>query len=202
MRAPEPSRLDRMPGLAGKVLRRLRGYWWVIWPNKHHVFTHRGPYSAVTDTELSFRAYENADDLPAEVCHAIIAEGGESTLAEDRRELRENATLYVASINDRSAGLLLTRKGRYFAEWFVPLDSEDVVFFRVRTYPAFRGRGVAPKLYRFAMHAELANGGTAYVDCSRRNVPSIRSILRAGFEWIADEKPLSRKRALAVADGN
>jgi len=102
----------------------------------------------------------------------------------------------LALLDGRLAGASVSRRGDHFKRWFVPLRPHDVVIFRNRTLPDFRGRGLCPALMRHVMAHELAGDGRAYIDCRVYNKPSICSIEKAGFRRIATMKPLRRKDAL------
>lgn len=79
------------------------------------------------------------------------------------------------------------------------MEDEDIVIFRVRTYPRFRGRGIAPSLMCHAMSELLAEGGSAWIDCRIYNKPSIRSIEKAGFDRVGTMRPMSRGSMLWAA---
>ena len=191
------------------VLRRMMC--WATWrtveryrrwfQNRNHVFRHSGPYEAVADGAVRFVRYAEHRAVPAEVLAVIKRHGGERALGKDRAEMQCGAALWVAFIGDEVAGTSMSRRGRDFRSWFVPLADEDIVIFRNRTYPEHRGKGVCPRMMRHIMHTELAEGGMAYVDCRVYNKPSIRSIEKAGFELMATMKPITREAALGQRAG-
>lgn len=178
--------------LPGKVWRRLRRYYRRYFQNRNHVFVRRGPYPLAERDDCSFHCYPCFDDVPVEVRRAIITRRGRDVLETDRRELDEGAVMWIAEIHGTPASVLFTRRGGLFRDWFVPLDVDDMVIFRVRTDPQYRGRGLAPSLMRRAMAESLSSDSRAYVDCRVYNRPSIRSIEKAGFERIATMRPIER----------
>lgn len=114
----------------------------------------------------------------------------------DRRELAENAVLWIASMDGYVASFLFTRKGQYFKNWFLELRPDDVVLFRMRTTENYRGRGLAPSLMRHAMHNCVAPPARAFIDCRTYNKPSIRAIQKAGFQCVAKKRTIRRDWAL------
>lgn len=190
----------RIAGQAWRLLRR--GALGLMREDRHLVFAHRGPYSA-TRCALGFACYARHDDVPADVLAAMARHGGPHGADIDRREMDEDAILWVAMSGGQPAGVLFSRRGRHFRAWFVALADRDVVLFRMKTFPEFRGQGIAPDLLRHAMQASLRDGGNAYVDCTVSNKASARSIGKAGFVHIATLPPLSREAALGgrVAEG-
>ncbi len=127
----------------------------------------------------------------------IKRQGGQKTLTIDHSELEQNGIMWAAFLDKQLTGVLFTRRGIHFNRWFVKLQHDDIVIFRVRTYPEFRGQGIAPALMNYAINNSLASGDNAYIDCRVYNKPSIRSIEKAGFSLIATMKPISRAQALS-----
>lgn len=193
-----PRGFDALRALPGKAVRRLRRYYLRYFQHRNHVYVHRGPFPPEHRDDCTFHRYERFEDVPPEVREAIIAAGGQKALDTDEREMRQNGVMWAAFCDGGLASVLFTRCGAYFRQWFVPLEDGDVVIFRVRTYPQFRGRGIAPSLMRHAFHECLSDGGAAYIDCRVYNHPSIRSIEKAGFEHIATMKPISRQEAFGT----
>lgn len=135
--------------------------------------------------------------MPADVRNAIVAYRNETVLETDAQEMKDRAIMWVASCDGVPATVVFTRRGRHFRRWFLPLQDDDVVVFRLRTYPPFRGRGLAPSLMRHALHECMKNGAAAYIDCRVYNQPSIRSIIKTGFTRIATMKPITRDQAIS-----
>lgn len=167
---------------------------------KNHVFVRRGPFPATDTGGYEVACFENGADIPASIIAQLEAVNGAKAVRLDHRELRCGAVMWVAMNGDVVAGTSMSRKGRHFRRWFVPLKDEDIVIFRNRTFPEDRGKGICPMLMRHIMHTQLTEGGCAYVDCRVYNKASIRSIEKAGFERIATMKPITRHEALKVSD--
>jgi GNAT superfamily N-acetyltransferase len=140
--------------------------------------------------------FDQFDDIPENIRAVIEQTNGPQTLEEDRREMDQAAVMWVAIYNQEPAGVLFSRKGRDFRQWFVELKDNDMVLFRMRTHPEFRGRGIAPFLMSYAMHNSLTLGCRAFIDCRVYNTPSIRAIEKAGFDLLSTMKPISREFAL------
>jgi len=183
-----------------KSIRRIRRILrrWV--PRQNHIFRHEGPFPPERHPQAEFSVCADAASLPAFVTEQLKAFGTERMLQTDLLELRSGSRLWYGLADDRLAVVLFTRRGNQFRNWFTPLRPTDMVIFRVRTYPEFRGRGLAPALMRFAMHESLQHGDFAFIDCGTDNQPSIRSIEKAGFRMIATMKPITREFALGWDD--
>ena len=145
---------------------------------------------------VRFERYDQAALVPEHVRQTICQAEGSASFDVDILEIQDNAVYWAAYLDDRVAGTMLSRSAVHFRRWFVPLESQDMVLFRARTLPAFRGRGVYPALMRHMIAQDLRPEGHAYVDCRVYNTPSARGIERAGFRKIATMKPLSRQAAL------
>ena len=176
----------------GRVRRILRRYR----PRCHHVFRHEGPFPPERHAQAEFSFVDDASALSPFLLDELKANGTDRMLDSDLRELSSGSRLWYGLVDGRLAVVLFTRRGNQYCNWFVPLQPDDMVIFRVRTYPSFRGRGLAPALMRFAMHACLRQDGGALVDCRTDNLPSIRSIEKAGFQRTATMKPITREFAL------
>jgi ribosomal protein S18 acetylase RimI-like enzyme len=160
------------------------------------VFRHSGPFRTPPPELCSIQRFDALEQVAAATLSAIEAQTGLRSLATDRFELDHQAILWIAFIGDQPAGMLFCRQGGDFRKWFVPLMDTDIVLFRGRTFPEFRGRGVMPALISNAMHAMLRDGGAAYCDCRVYNTSSMRCITKAGFTRIATMRPISRDDAL------
>lgn len=183
-------------GIAGRICRRLRSYYQNWFQRRNHIFVHKGPCALNPASSCEYRHFDNADTIPKKVWDAIEFYGGTKASATDRRELSQSAIMWTAFVNNQLAGVLFSRQGRFFKHWFVPLHDEDIVLFRMRTYPEFRGQGVAPSLLCHAISRLLSSGNKIYVDCRVYNAPAIRCIEKAGFVRIATMKPLARDEAM------
>jgi len=185
--------LRRSIGRIRRILRR-----WV--PRHNHIFRHEGPFPPERHPQAEFSVCDSADLLSPSLMAQLKATGTERMLETDLVELRSGSRLWYGLVDGRLAVVLFTRRGHQFRNWFTPLQPSDMVIFRVRTYPEFRGRGLAPSLMRYAMHESLQNGDCSFIDCGTDNQPSIRSIEKAGFRKIATMKPITREFALGWND--
>ncbi len=182
--------------LTRKAIDRLLRYYRKWFRNWNHIFVHKGPFEPLRSIACEFVRYAHFEELPDHVRAAIAHYGGRKILKMDQQEMEQSADIWIAIIDQQLAGVLFTRKGKKFRRWFVEIKDDDMVIFRMRTYPAFRGRGVAPSLMRYAMHHSLQGGHKAYIDCRVYNKPSIRAIQKAGFKQFATMKPIKREEAL------
>ncbi len=182
--------------LFGRAWRRALWFYRRRFQNRCHVFVHRGPFPPEHRDDCAFHRFDRFDDVPQDVRDAVVAYRDASQLEMDAKEIRDGATMWGASCDGVLASVVFTRRGRDFRRWFLPLRPDDVVVFRLRTYPAFRGRGLAPSLMRQALHEYMQEGNDAYIDCRVYNKPSIRSITKTGFQRIATMKPIRREEAI------
>lgn len=182
--------------LVARVIRYMHNRYRRWFQHRNHIFVHTGPFLPVESSDVAFVAFDRFDEIPERIREAMRSYSGDRALEMDRVELDHGATMWAAMLGGEPVGMLFLRRGRCFAKWFVPLCSDDLVIFRMRTYPEFRGRGIAPLLMKQAMHAMLDPGDKAYIDCRVYNTASIRSIEKAGFVRVAALKPISRAEAL------
>lgn len=194
VRATKPSRASL--AIVGRAARRLHTYYRRWFCNQNYVFRHDGPFVAQYRADCTFVRVESSSDLHESIRSQIREDGGERRLSMDCRELDEQATLWIALVDGNVASTVFTRRGAQFKRWFLPLRPEDVVVFRLRTYEAYRGRGLAPSLIRFAMHHTVTSPGCAFIDCRTYNMPSIRCIEKSGFKRIAKMRTIQRDWAL------
>ncbi len=190
------------PGTKGFIIkgsRKLRQYYrrW-FQKTKHYVFMHLGPFDPPINPSCSFASYERFDDIPDTVKDAIIANEGKASLENEKFEMKHGASMWVGFVEGQLAHIILIRYGKEFDRWFVHLDDQDIVMFRGRTYPEYRGQGILGTAIKHIMHILLQDGGKAFTDINVHNISSIRGILKFGFENIAKIKPISRKQALGV----
>lgn len=197
-------------GLVRRVFSKLRwqllALWRRVFQHRNCVFVHEG--TADTKTVPGGRTPEGLTilrctdfgDLPLDVRAQLVARRDRRSLEVDAWELRHGAVQWLALIDGRLAGTSMSRRGRHFAKWFVPLHDDDIVIFRNGTMPEFRGRGVCPGIMRHVIGTELSEGGRAYVDCRVFNKSSIRSIEKAGFRRIATMRPLRRGEAVRALE--
>ena len=180
----------------GKVWRRLTRYYRQWFCQQNYVFRHEGPFTLVEPASCEFAHYESFEEIPEQVKQDICLNADRTRLENDKLELSEHAVLWMALVDGKVAATVFTRKGKYFRRWFLDLQPNDVVVFRLHTHPEFRGRGLAPALMRHAMYKVLEKPGHAYIDCRTYNKPSIRCIQKAGFKCVATKKTIKREWAL------
>mgnify|MGYP000365612650 CR=1 FL=1 len=176
-------------GFGIKVLRKVR---------KYYIFMHSGPFVPPTKTNIKFDRYDYFDDIPNAVKQTIITNEGMESLENERLEMMHGATMWAGLVDGQVAHIKLIRYGKDFKRWFIDLDDNDIVLFRERTYPKYRGRSIQAAVTRHILYNLLQNGGRAYIDCNIHNISSIRGIFKSGFEKIATVKPITRKQALGV----
>lgn len=179
--------------LVSRLWRRLAAAYNAIFRRRNHVYRWEPAPAKVPD--LLVERYERADAVPFAARQAIESWGGEQAWRQDVEELRQGAVLWTGRWEGEIGSAWMSRPGRLFRAWFVPLGPEDLVLFRGRTSPALRGRGLSPAMMRAIIARELRPGGTAYVDVKVHNAPSIRAIEKAGFRRVATMKPVTRKEA-------
>ena len=182
--------------LLGKVWRRSSNCYRHWFCQQNCIFRHDGPFVTKYQVGCEFAHYDSFEMIPEQVKKEICGAGDPARLEMDKLELSENAVLWIASRNGKVASIVFTRKGLHFRRWFLPLQPDDVVVFRLHTHPEFRGRGIAPALIQHAVKTVLDKPGHAYMDCRTYNKPSIRCIQKAGFKCVATKKTIKREWAL------
>lgn len=179
-----------------KLFRKIAYVSQDIFQKRNHIYVHQGPFKPVSSSFYKFVKYIDFNHIPNSIRETIVCAGRMETLDMDRQELNQEATMWAALVDQNLASILFTRRGYHFKRWFVTLSDDDIVLFRMRTYPEYRGQGIAPLLMRFAMHNSLKQGDRAFIDCRIHNKSSIRCIQKASFNRIATMKPISREEAL------
>jgi hypothetical protein len=190
----------RLLNAARAAARNLR--WWLrrLFWGKHEVVVREGPFPPELYPGVRFECYRSPEDIPAWVAEAIKGEQGEETLKMDLVEIRDGSVMWAALVDDRLAGLMHSRRGRMFRRWFVHLRDDDIVIFRARTFPDFRGRGISPAMHRHIMNVELTDSDRAYADSALYNTPSRRCLEKVGYRVIAVMTPITREWALHQRD--
>lgn len=182
------------------VLAPLRRLWLRLAHHRNYVFVFDPTLpEPVRPAGMVVERYDRLNEVPEEVRAALVGEYGAASLGVDEWEMDRAGVLWVALVEGQFAGASMSRRGRHFRKWFVPIQDDDIVIFRNRTSPRFRGRGICPALMRHIIAYELIGGGQAYVDCRVYNKPSIRSIEKAGFRRIATLKPITAREALPAS---
>jgi len=167
---------------------------------RQHVYVFDSSLTAPTfPPGWNVERFERVEDVAADVWDALGDGGRDPSVADDQTEMRARGVLWVARLGGTVVGAAVSRRGRDFVRWFVRLGANDIVIFRVRTLPAYRGRGIAAALLRAIVMREALPAGEAYTDCRTFNLSSIRMIEKAGFRRIATVKSLTRQEAIGVA---
>jgi len=171
--------------------------WRRITQYRNHVFACDGISACPTGPAgLTIARYAKYEAIPDHIVSDMARDRGPRSLDDLRWELDHNAVAWVASIDGRVVSSSMSRQGCHYTRWLTALRPQDLVIFRNATAPEFRGRGLCPALMQHVMLHELKPGGQVYVDCRVYNAPSIRSIEKAGFRWIATVKPVRRAEQL------
>jgi hypothetical protein len=186
--------VQRLPAKAAGQPRRL---WRRIARHRNHVFVHEGFTAKVSEPPgLTVIRCTTQAEIPENVLAAMLARGGAAAQETALWELEHHAVQWTGLIDGEFVGTCMSRRGRHFAKWFVPLEGQDIVIFRNWTLPEHRGKGICPSIMRRIIAQELANGGKAHTDCRVYNKPSIRSIEKVGFRRIVTKRPLERSEAI------
>jgi len=179
--------------------RLVRSFYRDIFRRKHLVFVKDGPFPRPLDEgDISFATYKRYDNVPEPLRRSMLSACTSEATEMNQIELANGADMHLAFSKTDSfwAGIVFTRRGRQFDSWYVPLDDDDVVYFRLGVRKEFRGHGIASRLLRYGMYADLQNGGRGFIDCRVYNSPSIRAIGRAGFRFLAKANKMKRSQAI------
>lgn len=121
---------------------------------------------------------------------AAVPEGLRRTLQREARHLpwdtrdwlERGWRLWVATVAGELASVSWTMFGAQCPDYFVPVAARDGVLWWTVTLPAYRGRGLAPLLYRhMTAHLQRTGAHQAYVCCGEWNTASRACIGKAGF---------------------
>lgn len=178
------------------IWRRSRHLYRHYFKQKNYVFRREGPFTQEARNDCIFASYQSFTALPERLKEDRHKRGDQDGLKQDKLELDENATLWVAYVDHNVATTVFTRRGTHFRRWFVELKPNDIVVFRLNTNEHYRGRGLASSLIRHALFSIGDDSASAYIDCRTYNKPSKRAIEKAGFECIAIKKTITREWAL------
>jgi RimJ/RimL family protein N-acetyltransferase len=146
--------------------------------------------------DLTIERCARVEDIGAAVWDALGDGGKDPSPEDDRAETRANGVFWVARLKNDVVGAAITRRGRHFVRWLLPLEPDDFVLFRVKTLPRYRGQGIASALMRTIALREGNPVGKAYADCRVFNAASIKAIERAGFRRVATVRSMTREEAL------
>jgi len=138
-----------------------------------------------------------SDLTPGELA-PILEYAGEHTREAYAGLFANGAELWLGSWDGTAAGACWShRYGRETSDFFVPLRETDVRILFCFVFPAFRGRGIYPKMIRTMADTLLAEGAASiYIDCRSWNHASIRGIRKAEFYPFAEawELAIGRKK--------
>ncbi|MBK9118912.1 MAG: hypothetical protein IPM18_04810 [Phycisphaerales bacterium] len=177
--------------LAGRVRVTVLTLWRRIFQHRNHVFVFEGPLPPTSRLEhLRVVRVASMAALPDELRDDLVEFQGPRVFESLAWEFERGGVLWLGVQDGRIATVSMSRRGCHFVRWFVPLDAEDLVIFRNKTRPEFRGQRLNPALMFAALATELRAGGRAFIDCKVYNHASIRSIERSGFRRIATLPPL------------
>jgi ribosomal protein S18 acetylase RimI-like enzyme len=134
--------------------------------------------------------YDDWKKIEPEMVEAITSSAGISATQKLETHSDEGNLLWVASLDQRVAGYLLTVRGSQLDRWHVQIADHDLVVYSVVVFPEFRGRGIAPALVERVIAAEMQAGQHAFIDTNAWNTSAIRFILKAGFRRVSSSPPL------------
>jgi RimJ/RimL family protein N-acetyltransferase len=130
--------------------------------------------------------YEDPNDIPQKDIDQMISNMGK-VIIEDmlQRFHTKGATLWIAKINGRVAGVQWSKIGGFDGFDAIPLTSKDVVPIAVFVYPDFRGQNIGPTMIQ-KMICELNKKGVnrVYINVNIWNTTQLHSVLKAGFKKI------------------
>lgn len=118
---------------------------------------------------------------------ALMAELGETALAETTRRFAEGHRAYVASLGGVPAafGWVATRQARIGElNHAFTLPQGHRYLWNFRTRPNYRGRGIYPHLLRFITEAQQAEATHQWIMHAPENDSSERGIQKAGFRLV------------------
>jgi hypothetical protein len=179
-----------------KIIRAVVMQYERLGRRKHIIFKleyDRRAISSPLTPKLNIHRFVSVEQIPLMLLRDLETWRGTKFVEMVRQEFNTNAVLWVGMIDDEVAGTSMSRAGRHFPRWYLPLLPDDLVIFANSTVLKHRGKRVCPSIMRHVCSREFAELGTAYVDCVQWNTPSIRSIEYAGFVQTAVMKPLVRK---------
>ena len=183
-----------------KLLKKIKGRFlrhYHEWFSKtNYIFSFKGTISPEKRTDCEFLSYKSFESLPEQTRIDMCEDGSIIQLNQNKLELEENAILWIASVNSHMVSFVFTRQGKYFKNWFVPLQPTDIVFFRLGTNPSYRGRGYATSLIRYVMHELETKEALFYIDIRTYNRPSIRCVEKTGWLCIGKKKSIDRNWAM------
>ena len=188
-------------GVARRVMARagdaLLAGWRRMFSNRNHIYVYEacGVVPALP-AWLKVHRFERLADVPPSYMEALAAFRSPQYVRSAAEELSKNGVLWVAAVDDRAVASSVSRRGKYFRRWYLPLRDDDMVVFAGSTAPSARGRGVMAAMLVECFRRDCQGRCCALTDCKSWNRAAIRTIEKAGFRRIATMKPLRRKDAL------
>ena len=117
--------------------------------------------------------------------------GAESVKQKILARIDKGAELWVLCIEDEIATSIWAFRGGFLKPFFFPIGHDEIVLFDAFTFTNFRGRALTKKLLRQMLHAYEKEGVLAfYLSIKTWNVPSIKSVDKAGFKNIGKASKL------------
>jgi len=94
--------------------------------------------------------------------------------------------LWLGWIEGEIAGICWSRGHKNRTDYFVPLGESDATILSCFVFPQYRGRGIYPTMLETIVRTLMDNDqvSNVYIDSKSWNVPSIRGIEKAGFDFI------------------
>lgn len=133
---------------------------------------------------LCVHRYDDWKMIEPATIEAVAISAGVSATRKLEMHSDDGNVMWVASLDGRVAGYLLTVRGSQLDRWHVQIADHDLVVYSVIVFPEFRGRGIAPALVGEVIASEVAAGQYAFIDTKAWNTAAIRFILKAGFQRV------------------
>ncbi len=178
-----------------KPFRILRDFWRRTFHNFHYILQYDRNVPRVPIPEgFSMQHFERIEDIPATLLEQLNNVFGEEAMYRNLIFVKHCGCVFcVGFLYDEPASILHFRKAAHIPHWFIDLRPDDVVFMRVGTVPAHRGKGLAPCMQQATASLLPAERINIYIDVSIHNAPSIRSIEKSGFKLICKKKSITEK---------
>ena len=94
--------------------------------------------------------------------------------------------LWLGVIEGEIVAICWSHSHKKRTDYFVALDEDDAMILSCFVFPQYRGRGIYPTMLETIVRTLKGNDqvSNVYIDCKSWNVPSIRGIQKAGFDFI------------------
>jgi GNAT superfamily N-acetyltransferase len=187
----------RLRGVAKRILRAPRQWYRRLFQSQNLIYRFDRNHAGLkANPDVHVETIDNAAEVSVEVQAELAQAPGAGSVAMTMDELHHAATLWLARVDGRIAGFMLTRRGADFRRWYVDLAPEDLVAYRALTLPAYRGRAVWPTLLAHVIAAARKMNSNVFADTKVYNRPAQRALEKAGFRVIGKQKQMSREEAL------